>query len=144
MIEVYGYLWKYPLADYRVVTTNGTLKNDGTSVMGRGCAQEAAEMYPKLPEELGFNIKSLGNIVHYFPVYKIITFPVKHQWFEVADIKLIEKSTMHLKKLAERTPSNLYVMPRAGCGNGRLDYKDVKKILAILPDNVHVITYGEQ
>ena len=40
MREVVGNLWTYP-ADIRVITTNGTVKNDGTCVMGRGCAAEA-------------------------------------------------------------------------------------------------------
>ena len=53
MIEVVGNLWTYA-ADFRAITTNGTVKFDGRAVMGRGCAREATQRYPKIARQLGY------------------------------------------------------------------------------------------
>lgn len=134
---VKGDLWSYP-ADIRVITTNGTLRQDGTAVMGRGCAQEAATRFVMLPRQLGILLKKYGNHVVSFPEYHLITFPTKHHWSEDSDVKLIEQSVSELKQFIR--PRLRIVMPRAGCGHGRLQWDDVKPILAKLPDNVMVIS----
>jgi hypothetical protein len=72
----------------------------------------------------------------------LITFPVKHQWFETADPRLIEKSALDLDVHVERLKLKKVVMPRPGCGNGRLDWKDVKPIIDWLDDRYTVITYA--
>lgn len=141
MIEVVGDLWTYP-ADWRVITTNGTIKKDGSIVMGRGCASEAKEKYPKLPKLLGDFIKLAGNIPCSFPEHKLITFPVKHNWWEKADPQLIKKSITHFQEIiALHYPQTEIVMPRPGCGNGGLKWEDVKPLLESLTDNVKVITH---
>lgn len=142
MIEVRGNLWEYP-ADVRVITTNGTVKKNGECVMGRGCAAEAKARYPDLPLVLGQAITGLGNEAFWIPVKDgvIVTFPVKHNWYEKADIKLIETSAKKvsvMRALEGRT----IVMPRPGCGNGGLRWDDVRPVLApILDDRFHVITF---
>lgn len=141
MIEVVGDLWTYP-ADFRVITTNGSVRKDGACVMGRGCAKEAARRYPELPDELGHQILLKGNRGFYFGKYSLFTFPVKHAWHEQADINLIEQSTAWFaRNLLE---SATYVMPRPGCGNGHLSWKHVRPILVHLPDNVHVIDFAKR
>lgn len=137
MIEVTGNLWDYP-ADVRIITTNGTIKKDGSCVMGRGCAKEAADRYPDFPKLLGKAIKQGGNNPHV--IEGIITFPVKHQWFEHADLTLIRTSVLQLKRMID--PSKTYVMPRPGCGNGKREWSEVKSLLKDLPDNVYVITFA--
>jgi hypothetical protein len=145
MIEVYGDLWKYP-ADARVITTNGFVKVNGEAVMGRGCALEAKEMWPFLPSLIGQHIKYSGNTVGYWKIgeVKLFTFPVKHNWWEVAQIDLIEKSCIELVELIEIIDDfedNVIVMPRPGCGNGKMNYWVVKPILEKYLDNrFHVIT----
>ena len=134
---VKGDLWTYP-ADVRIVTTNGTLRQDGTAVMGRGCACEAAQRFIMLPRELGDVIKKYGNHVALFSQYNLITFPTKHHWSEDSDVKLIELSMRELRKYIR--PRVRYVMPRVGCGHGRLQWEDVEPILSKLPDNVLVIS----
>jgi hypothetical protein len=133
-------LWTYP-AQYRVITVNGVVKTNGEAVMGRGCAREAALRYPKLPKWLGTHILNSGNVVHLFP-YNLITFPVKHRWWEEADIQLIERSTLQLLELVNGIEAESVVMPRPGCGNGKLDWADVKPILAFhLDDKFTVVSY---
>lgn len=135
---VRGDLWTYP-ADVRIITTNGSIRGDGCAVMGRGCAFEASQRYVMLQRELGVMLKKYGNHVASFPIYNIITFPVKHEWHEQADLALIKRSVDELKRFIQA--GKRFVMPRAGCGNGRLQWEDVKPILAVLPDNVRVISY---
>lgn len=141
MIEVYGNLWTYP-ADWRIITTNGFLKKSGECVMGRGCAKEYATMNTTFPRSLGNMIKANGNHVFFWHTEKIITFPVKHQWFDPADLELIRRSIEELTKHESFCSKEIYVMPRPGCGNGKLPWDAVKPLLIDLPDNIRVITYG--
>ena len=134
---VRGDLWTYP-ADVRIVTTNGTLRQDGTAIMGRGCAWEAAQRFIMLPRELGALLKKHGNHVMSFPRYNLITFPTKHHWSEDSDLDLIRQSVKELKQFL--LPHTRYAMVRAGCGHGRLQWEDVEPILAALPNNVIVIS----
>jgi len=145
MIEVVGNLWSYP-ADFRVITTNGTVKANGCAVMGRGCAREATLRYPTLSRLLGERLRARGNHVHFFSDQELgdrlglFTFPVKHDWHDPADLALIEQSTAELAR--QLLASSIYVLPRPGCGNGQRTWDEVRPLVAGLPDNVHVIDFG--
>jgi hypothetical protein len=151
MLEVYGSLWTYP-AGVRVITTNGFVKRNGEAVMGRGCALEAAKKWAGLPSMLGDVLSMRGN--HVSSLGKInggdewlFSFPVKHNWWEKADLALIERSA---HELAGEIPMHVddtvvVVLPRPGCGNGQLNWTDVKPMIAdILDDRFHVITHAEE
>lgn len=148
MIEVTGNLWDFP-ADVRVITTNGTIRKDGCCVMGRGCAAEAKKLWDGLPLQLGLHIKNHGNVVGCFQCYNpdvlLYSFPVKHNWYEKADIKLIEDSAHALVlQLSDGYDDDevTVVLPRPGCGNGQLKWEVVKPILEPILDNrFHVITF---
>jgi hypothetical protein len=60
---------------------------------------------------------------------------------EEADLVLIAASARQLRGLAEDRPEETFVLPRPGCGNGRLDWTVVRPLLLSLPDNVAVITF---
>lgn len=140
MIEVVGNLWTYT-ADVRVITTNGTIKKNGECVMGRGCAYEASQKWPDLPKQLGHQIKTYGNKVHYFDEPNLFSFPVKHNWWEKADIDLIKASAYEIQERALRSWETI-LMPRPGCGNGNLKWEEVKPVIShILDDRFHVITF---
>jgi hypothetical protein len=145
VVEATGDLWTYP-ADFRVITTNGSVRKDGCAVLGRGCAREAATKYPTLPRLLGEKLARHGNLVYFFAdaildaPQGLFTFPVKHQWMQQADLDLIRRSTAAFRGHLLENAS--YVMPRAGCGNGQLRWEDVRPILAVLPDNVVVIDFA--
>lgn len=144
MKEAQGDLWNFAESPNAVIciTTNGMVKKNGECVMGRGCAQEAKRRFPGLPEKLGQMIKEFGNVVHELAP-NLISFPVKHNWWEDADLKLIELSAINLNKLARLNPAKVFYLPRPGCGNGRRDWEvEVKPLIQLLlPDNVIVITY---
>ena len=146
MIEVVGDLWTYP-ADIRCITTNGTIKADGRCVMGRGCALEAARQWPTLPQILGEHLRYKGNHVGWLYGGNVgnivLSFPVKHEWFQKADLELIKRSAKELMRFPAVSRGRTVVLPRPGCGNGRLTWDEVKPVLApILGDNVFVITKG--
>ena len=152
MIEVTGNLWDYP-ADIRVITTNGFVTKAGDCVMGRGCALEATKRYPGVKKMLGTLITEHGN--HCFLIFRgnplvlqapLVSFPVKHKWFQKADLDLIRRSAEELVILADNQAWidrwKKVVLPRPGCGNGQLKWEDVKLVLnPILDDRFHVITF---
>jgi len=142
MMEVFGDLWEFD--GIVAITTNGFLKKDGSCVMGRGCARQAALRFGWLPRKLGAAISKHGNHVFHFPEYRLITFPVKHVWWEPADLKLIERSARELLGIiAEAKIGEPVYLPRPGCGNGKLKWEDVKKILSpiLKSDQFHIVTY---
>ena len=147
MIERLSDLWAEP-ADFRVITTNGTVRGDGRAVMGRGCAREAAQRFPKLPRLLGERLRALGNRLHFFSDvelgarYGLFTFPVKHHWADRADLALIAASVEALRR--QLLASSTYVMPRPGCGNGGLRWAEVQPLVAVLPDNVLVVHFAHE
>jgi len=148
MLEVKGDLWTYqPKASsvVRVITTNGFVKNNGEAVMGRGCAREAAKLYPELPSLLGVWLNTRGNKVCKFtmPDGDLVSFPVKHHWYQDADPAIIEQSCQELVALAGMYPHTVvFVIPRPGCGNGKLKWEDVKPILErYFDERFHVITW---
>ncbi len=113
-------------------------------MMGRGCARQAAARFPELPYQLGTKISVQGNHVFNFPEYVLITFPVKHNWWEAADLDLIDRSARELLRIIEvkKIKEAIYI-PRPGCGNGKLRWEDVKKILSpiLKSDQFHIVTY---
>jgi len=124
------------------ITTNGAIKCNGCGVMGAGVAKEAAIRYPQLPKKLGSNLKQLGNHVNILdfiihptpseckcPKYTyIVAFPVKHMWYDNADLTLIEQSCKELVAMADRIGWQNVSLPRPGCMNGKLEWATVKPI----------------
>lgn len=161
MKEVRGNLWTWMPGDgwnvtHRVITTNGFVKKDGTAVMGRGCALEAKNMFPGIALQLGNLLRWKGNHVHHVfthgtEFWELVTFPVKHNWWEMADMELIERSARELVELLDFEAAQVIegywqpqrvVLPRPGCGNGQLRWEDVKPVLEkILDDRFYVITF---
>lgn len=139
-------------ADAIVLTTNGTVKKNGDAVMGRGVARQAAYSWYGLQKLLGKKIRTKGNRVRlltktnaavpYLQLprksesfliavpWHIVSFPVKHNWFDKADLELIETSCKQLKRLIERKGWERVLLPRPGCGNGALNWKkEVRKVV---------------
>lgn len=140
MKEVVGDLWSYEgrKGFYILITTNGFVKNNGEGVMGAGVAKQAAERFPELPRLLGESLRRRGNVVSRL-TEQILSFPVKHEWFRDADLKLIRRSVAELSRRAGEYPDRKYVVPRPGCGNGNLTWTKVRPLMESLPDNVFVI-----
>ena len=136
MFEVKGNLWNLP-ADVIAITTNGMVKKNGECVMGRGCALQAKTAYPGIALTLGDLITRLGNNVHRIPQDRddriIFSFPVKENWFDNADLDIIELSCFQLVEEVDKLELELnrrpfVAVPRPGCGNGKLSWDDVRPI----------------
>ena len=142
MKEIKGNLWDYHIDHIVVITTNGTVNSSGQNVMGRGCAFEAKKRIPSLPLTLGKFIKDQGN--HVFTLcHGLVSFPVKHNWWENADINLIERSAQELSALTDHMGWSSVIIPRPGCGNGRLKWIDVKPVIEpYLDDRFSIISHG--
>lgn len=148
MIEAKGNMWDAEV-DAFVITTNGFVKKNGEAVMGRGCAKEASTYWPKFPKLLGNHINKNGNVVGLFTygsfqdgMTAIFTFPVKYNWWEKADSNLIEKSCKELVNYVESIWFGKMIkiaIPRPGCGNGQLDWEDVKPILEKYLDDRFIV-----
>jgi hypothetical protein len=137
MIEIKGDIWSFWQArEWVVITTNGVVKRNGCAVMGKGIALQAAQRFPDLPKQLGIKIKEMGNYVFKFPDFRLYTFPTKHDWRNISDIKLIEDSCMQLKLLSY----GMIYMPRPGCENGGLNWEQVKPVIqSILTEDRFVL-----
>lgn len=161
MNELKGNIWDIAkLNDNICITTNGTIKKNGEAVMGRGIALQAKQKYPILPSKLGKLLMNFGNQVYYLynietngTLFKnLFSFPVKHNWWEKADIELIKHSLKEIIVIFNRGMSNKderFLIPRPGCGNGGLNWKDVKpelqKVLDEYSDyninNIYFVSY---
>ena len=137
MIEAIGNIWDYK-ADCIVITTNGYVRQDGACVMGRGVALQAKRKFPGIEYRIGDAIRRQGN--HLYNMGRVCTFPVKHYWYQAADLDLIHRSAEELAVEARALHTLTFVMPRPGCGNGRLHWSVVRPLIEkILPDNVCII-----
>lgn len=139
--EVNGDIWSFDCL-WRVIPTNGFVKNNGKAVMGAGLARQAAIKYPNLPTILANCIANRGS--HVFAVrHDLITFPTKQNWWDDSDLSLITRSSVELVKLADTMKMDKLALPRVGCGNGGLRWSTVRPILeAILDERFTVVDNG--
>lgn len=145
MREAEGNLWEMT-CDLRVITTNGQVNRRGEAVMGRGCAREAKGKVPGIEDRFGRMLKKHGNRVMRLAKLPggshLASFPVKHHWREEADLQIIRRSAGQLARLVDKFGYQKVVMPRPGCGNGRLEWADVRPLLeTALDDRFTVVTF---
>ena len=138
MLEITGNIWDlHEKGEWIGIPTNGNINKDGLAVMGRGVALQAAQRFPNLREDFGGALHSNGNVPNIFIDYRIITLPVKYNWWEKADLVLIERTAIKVYKMivnniycfpSEHLQSKIYTV-RLGCGNGGRAWEEVKPIL---------------
>lgn len=122
---------------YITITTNGFVKRDGSCVMGAGIAEQAKTKFVELPRQLGKAIQQHGNNVFRWDEYRLFTFPVKHVWWEKADLELIRRSLVQLAVLS--TDLDEIGVVQVGCGNGKLNWSDVKPLMEKYLDDKFVL-----
>lgn len=123
------------------ILTNGSVKENGSLVMGRGIAKQAKDRIPGIDRELGYLVRSTGNHC-YFLGSGIFSFPTKEDWRDDSKLVRIKKSAWELDKAALKYYYLKFYLPRPGCGNGRLKWEEVEPIMKQLPDNVIVCTFA--
>lgn len=147
MKEITGDLFEFE-GDAICITTNGMINKDGLAVMGKGVALAAAQKYPVLPDRLGRALMNLGNKVNWLlnknfeeTEINVVSFPTKHNWKNNSDIALIEASAKQLVELANKLGWKKIAITRPGCGNGGLEWKDVKPVIEkYLDDRFYILT----
>lgn len=136
-----GNIWDYHKQGRVVaITTNGSVKKDGSAVLGCGIAKQAKELYPDLPRKLGEHIqhKKTELFLYETPDKKvIICMPVKKEWYEVADLRLIKFSLRAMRSL----PIDHIYLPRPGCGAGNLHWPTVRNEIMpiLLNSNLYIV-----
>lgn len=130
-------------------TTNGTVKNNGELVMGRGTAKQVADMHPGIPAILGDMVSAYGNIPFLLP-HNLVSIPIKHHWQDpYADEELIVESLNILFEgicdhlLIHKHYKPMIKMPLPGAGAGKLISKTCKELVEdeLLHSNIE--TYVE-
>jgi hypothetical protein len=136
-------------ADLFCVTTNSTLKRDGSLTMGAGAAKQLQQNGgPRCtPKEAG---QRIGNSCGHLGVYglleverqdlKIGLFQTKRDWRDESGLDLIGKSAMQLLKWTARRPKQIVYLNYPGIGCGGREESEVRPIIEELPDTVHVWT----
>lgn len=130
-------------ADAICFTSNGILNSNGHLVMGAGVAKAFKHRFPGLDAKAGDAVMRNGNLCQIVSLEygtPIIAFPTKQDWRDSSDIGLIRKSSLELMELVERENWNKVALPRPGCRNGGLNWKDVKEAIEpILDDRIVVV-----
>jgi hypothetical protein len=139
MLQEKGSIWRVK-GDALCIPTNGATRKDGCAVMGRGLALSARKKWPDLPKQLGALLREHGNRVHLLPPKHgnmlVFSFPSKPTgdpwpgtpgWQMDSSVLIIERSCEQLIRMADLYHLKRVLLPRAGCGNGNLNwYLDVK------------------
>jgi hypothetical protein len=147
MKEIQGDLWEYyDRGMWVCITTNGFVTQKGKLVMGRGCAKEARDKLPGIDRQWGTLVKHYGNIPFELPARRVISFPVKRHFKDLADLELIEKSANAIKRIVETYNIKKVIIPRPGCGWGYLEWEDVKPVLerVFTDDRFVIISFPEK
>jgi len=102
--------------------------------MGKGIAYEFKRRFPHNYKDYQLACKSkqidIGKL-HYFVEDNrmIVNFPTKNKWREKSRIEYIEKGLLDLVKIIKENNIVSIAIPPLGCGNGGLNWLDVKKII---------------
>jgi O-acetyl-ADP-ribose deacetylase (regulator of RNase III) len=104
-------------------------------VMGKGLALKMKDKYPEMyidyKKKCEANELKIGKLHYYFyekPVKKIIiNFPTKKDWRSKSKIEDIRMGLIYFAKNYQNLGIQSVAFPPLGCGNGGLNWKDVKK-----------------
>ena len=125
------------------ITTNGFIKKNGANVMGAGIAKQAKERFKNIDLHFGNLIKKNGHIVQ--PIGdRLLSFPVKDFWYNNAKLDIIIDSLKQLNAIALFNPDKIFILPKPGCGNGRLKWDDIKDVIEKhIVDNIIIVDFKE-
>ena len=113
------------------VTTNKVVKKNGCLVMGKGMALQAAQICPALPSVFGRK-----DLFHYDKEKRVcyVNFSTKDNWADPSTNELILESIRRFnEEVVDFVEENQILVseiriPKAGCGLGSLDWREVKPL----------------
>lgn len=103
-------------------------------VMGKGVALEYKKRYPDMFECYKKICETKQLDVGKLYLWKksekwVLLFPTKKHWRNPSKIEYIEKGLIKFSENWDKLGSNSIAFPRLGCGNGGLDWKDVRPLM---------------
>jgi hypothetical protein len=128
-------------ADLFLFTSNGVVTRNGL-VMGAGVALSFANLFPRLPRELG---NQVGVGTHQYGLLLNSTqtlgaFQTKLDWKNPSTLELIAVSVTALRLWLEQNPEKIVALPYPGIGLGGLMKSAVQPLLEELPARVFIYT----
>jgi hypothetical protein len=124
-----------------IVTTNSFLTSEVKLVMGRGAAWQLKRKVPGIEKIFGKMIhETCGHLGRYGLIFheRYGAAQVKYRFNDRARLELIRISMTALSVVASRNRKSIFNINSPGIGNGGLKKHQVKSLLEMLPDNVHV------
>jgi len=144
------------------IPTNLGWKNDGSNVMGRGLAKQAARRFRKLPKFIGNSYRQIQTKFHtgvseisinqLAPIIstimngtELIMIPSKKlvkppylSWKQKSDARLISRALWHLREdiLGDKFHRMFFAVPLIGAGNGQLSDELSQSIVESVLGNV--------
>jgi O-acetyl-ADP-ribose deacetylase (regulator of RNase III) len=118
-------------------------------VMGKGLALSFKNRYPEMFQSYKLacdkNLMKIGKLMlFYSPDHWILLFPTKENWRYPSKLEYIEEGlSKFVRTFAEKNITSI-AFPRLGCGNGELNWEDVRpimeKYLRQLPIDIYIYT----
>ena len=122
-------------------------------VMGKGLALSFKQRYPDMFESYKTVCEkhqlTIGKLMLFYkPDHWILLFPTKENWRNPSKLEYIEKGLLKFVQTYAQKNINSIAFPRLGCGNGELDWNDVKplmeKYLKNLPIDIYIYLGNRQ
>lgn len=116
-------------------------------VMGKGVALQFKESYPEMfhyyQQACDEQKLKIGNLLLWKSDRKwILLFPTKQHWRNPSKLEYIEAGLQKFVQYYYRMGIESIAFPKLGCGNGKLNWKDVKavmeKYLSDLPIQIYI------
>lgn len=116
-------------------------------VMGKGIALQFKKRYPKMFEEYRKQCEkkrlTIGKLMIWYEAdHTILLFPTKEHWRNPSKLEYIEKGLMAFSRRYVEYNITSIAFPKLGCGNGELNWEEVKplmeKYLKNLPIDIYI------
>lgn len=115
-------------------------------VMGKGLALSFKQRYPQMFEKYKIACEkhqlTIGKLMLFYEAdHWLLMFPTKENWRNPSKLEYIEKGLMKfVQTYAEKNITSI-AFPRLGCGNGELNWEDVKPIMEKYLKNLPIDVY---
>ena len=139
-----------------VIPTHATRSLSGAVVINarNEWMKEAQRRFPGFKSHLGQVLRKHGNVCAFFYDYTVLTFPIRREWYNPADLELIQQSTAKLADITKMFPALKFYIPKLtdevlqrgqshDAMRERISWEIVKPVLAQLSDQVFVMDEGE-